>query len=297
MVFAFANLDRYNQQQGNFNVNITQGTGNLFGIKPGRTYNVRNIAAYTAYDGNRRNYWLWGSSGIAGSNVLANGIYVSLNPVPSTDGGWTNAPFEPQYLRLYDVTPPAAPAAPTAPKPYAIGTSVTFTWPALVDSDGGVSGYHVLVGTSPGTSNVFNAVVSGTSVTVTNGIGATLYAQVSAINNAGIEGPISAVSAGTILLDPNGDYDHDGMSNAAEDLAGTNPLDAASVLSILSLADGNLLTWSSVSGKTYRVWATADLTTNFLPISAIVTGAGPAATYLDTPATNSSKFYRINVFP
>ena len=297
VVFAFANLDRYNQQQGNFNVNITQGTGNLFGIKPGRAYNVRNIAAYTAYDSNRRKYWLWGSSGIAGSNVLANGIYVSLNPVPSTDGGWTNAPFEPQYLRLYDVTPPAAPAAPTAPKPYAIGTSVTFTWPALVDSDGGVSGYHVLVGTSPGTSNVFNAVVSGTSVTVTNGIGATLYAQVSAINNAGIEGPISAVSAGTILLDPNGDYDHDGMSNAAEDLAGTNPLDAASVLSILSLADGNLLTWSSVSGKTYRVWATADLTTNFLPISAIVTGAGPAATYLDTPATNSSKFYRINVFP
>jgi hypothetical protein len=43
------------------------------------------------------------------------------------------------------------------------------------------------------------------------------------------------------------------MSNAAEDLAGTNPLSDASVLRILSLDAGNLLTWSSVSGKTYRV--------------------------------------------
>jgi len=43
------------------------------------------------------------------------------------------------------------------------------------------------------------------------------------------------------VLDPNGDYDHDGMSNAAEDLAGTNPLEANTVLRILSLANGNLL--------------------------------------------------------
>ena len=55
------------------------------GIKPGRTYNARNIAAYTAYDGNRRNYWLWGAGGIAGSNLLANGVLVSLNPVPAAN--------------------------------------------------------------------------------------------------------------------------------------------------------------------------------------------------------------------
>lgn len=297
VVFAFANLDRNNQQQGSFNVNITQGSGNLFGIKADRTYNVRNIAAYTAYDGNRRNYWLWGSSGLAGSNVLANGVFVSLNPVPGTDGGWTNAPFEAQYLKLYDVTPPAAPAAPSTPKPYALGPSATFTWPALVDLDGGISGYHVLVGTAAGGSNVFNGIVSGTTVTVTNSIGATLYARVSAINNAGIEGPFSPASTGTILLDPNGDNDHDGMSNTAEDLAGTNPLDGNSMLRILGLADGNLLTWSSISGKTYRVWATCDLATNFVPISGVVTAASPTATYLDTAATNATRFYRVNVLP
>jgi hypothetical protein len=134
-------------------------------------------------------------------------------------------------------------------------------------------------------------------VTVTNTIGATLYARVGAINNAGIEGPFSPTSAGTILLDPNGDYDRDGMSNTAEDLAGTNPLDANSLLRILNLADGNLLTWSSVSGKTYRVWATTDPTTNFAPISGVVTAAGPTATCLGPAATNASRFYRVNVLP
>ena len=54
-------------------------------------------------------------------------------------------------------------------------------------------------------------------------IGRTLYARVSAINNAGIEGAFGSVSAGTILLDSLGDYDGDGMNNANEDLAGTNP--------------------------------------------------------------------------
>ena len=93
-------------------MNITQNGANLFGIQPGRIYNVRNIAAYTAIDPNRRNYWLWGS-GIAGSNVLANGVFVSLNPVPTSNAGWTTAPFEAQYLKLYDVTPPATLAAPS----------------------------------------------------------------------------------------------------------------------------------------------------------------------------------------
>src|ERR1017187_5905765 len=202
VVFAFANLDRNNQQQGNFNVNITQNGANLFGIKAGRTYNVRNIAAYTAYDPNRRNYWLWGAGGTAGSNVLANGVFVALNPVPTADSTWTNAPFEAQYLKLYDVTPPAAPAAPSTPKPYAIGTNATFSWPALVDPDGGIAAYHVEVGTSPGGSNVVNLTVASTTVTATNTCGQTLYARVSAINNAGTEGPFSPNSAGTILLDP-----------------------------------------------------------------------------------------------
>jgi hypothetical protein len=165
------------------------------------------------------------------------------------------------------------------------------------DPEGGISGYHVIIGTSPGASNVFDAIITGTTVTVTNGYGQTLYARVSAISNAGIEGAPGPNSAGTILLDPNGDYDGDGMSNVAEDIAGTNPLDATSVLRILNLANGNLLTWSSISNKTYRVFAAADLGTNFVPISGVITANTFTSSYLDSAATNSTKFYRINVLP
>ena len=196
-----------------------------------------------------------------------------------------------------DQCPLRGAVSPATPKPYAIGASATFSWPALVDPDGGISAYHIQVGTSPGGSDVLNATVAGTTASAASTYGHTLYARVSAINNAGIEGPFSPNSAGTILLDPNGDDDHDGMSNAAEDLAGTNPLDINSVLRILGLADGNQLTWSSVSGKTYRVFATSDIATNFVPISGVVTAAGPTAIYLDTAATNSPRFYRVNVLP
>jgi glycosidase len=296
VVFAFANLDRNNNQQGNFNVNITQNGGNLFGIKSKRTYNVKNLAAYTAIDPNRRNNWLIPGN-ISGTNLLSNGLFALLKKVPATDAAWATDPFEAQYLKLYDVTPPPTPAAPTSSKPYAIGNVAGFTWSGVSDPEGGISGYHIVVGTSGGASNVFDGIVAGLAVTVTNTIGQTLYARVSAINNAGIEGAFSASSPGVILLDPNGDYDGDGMSNSAEDLAGTNPLDANSVLRILSLANGNLLTWSSISSKTYCVQATANLTTNFVPISGVITATAPTTTYLDTPATNAQKFYRISIVP
>src|SRR6185369_12495803 len=103
VVFAFANLDRNNNQQGNFNLNITQNGSNLFGIKPARAYNVRNIAAYTGIDPDRRGYWLIPGN-VFGSNLLNNGLFVLLKKVPTSDSAWGTDPFEAQYLKLYDVT-------------------------------------------------------------------------------------------------------------------------------------------------------------------------------------------------
>lgn len=296
VVFAFANLDRNNNQSGTFNVNITQNSANLFGIKSNRTYNVKNIAAYTAFDGNRRNVWLWGG-GIAGSNVLANGIFVGMNKVPASNAAWESAPFEAQYLKLYDVTPPPTPGTPAAPAAYVVGTSVTFVWTNVVDVEGGISGYHVLVGTNPTGSNVFNGTVGVISNTVSGSYGQTLYARVAAVNNAGIEGALSAASSGTILLDPNVDSDGDGMSNSAEDLAGTNPLDSTSRLQILSMTPDHLLTWSSVSGKTYTVMGTTSLVSNFSPVSGVITSTAPTTAFTDPAATNQSKFYRVKLGP
>ncbi|HYV37977.1 MAG TPA: hypothetical protein VE988_19990, partial [Gemmataceae bacterium] len=231
-----------------------------------------------------------------GSNLLNNGLFVLLKKVPTTDGAWATDPYEAQYLKLYDVTPPPAPNAPATSRPYAIGASAKFSWIAVADPEGGISGFHLTAGTSPGGSNVFDGIVPSTT-SVTGAIGQTLYARVSAINNAGVEGSFSPNSSGTILLDPNGDYDGDGMNNANEDLAGTNPLDSNSVLRILSISTNNLVTWSSVSGKTYRVLATAILPTNFIPISGLITAANSTASFLDTGATNIQRFYRVNVLP
>ena len=297
VVFGFVNLDRNNNQYGTFNVNITQGVGNLFGIKSNRFYNAKNLAAYTGADANRRNDWQWGTGGVAGSNILANGIFVVLNKVPTTNSGWTNAPYEAQYLKLSDVTPPPTPATPVALAAYVVGTNVTFTWSAVTDSEGGVSGYHVIIGTTPGGSNVFDGIISATSKIGTGNYGETLYARVSAINNAGIEGGSSAMSAGIILLDPAADTDGDGMSNGSEEIAGTNPLDATSALRILNLTTGNLLTWSSVSGKTYQVLASPGLGTNFDPISGVITAISTTANHLDSSATNSVRLYRVGVLP
>ncbi|HLZ54114.1 MAG TPA: hypothetical protein VKS19_06500, partial [Verrucomicrobiae bacterium] len=275
VVFAFTSLDRNNAQTGNFDVNITQNGSNLFGIQPNRLYNVKNIAAYLGADPNRRNDWLWngGTGGIAGSNLLANGVFVLLNPVPTSNAGWTNAPFEAQYLKLYDVTPPPTPSAPGigTTNNYVFTNVVTFTWPAVSDPQGGVIGYYVIVGTTPGGSDVFSGIVTGTSLTVTNNFGVHLYSEVSAINNAGIQGAASASSVGVALVNP-----------------GWIP-----VLNILS---SSVLSWNSVSGKTYQVWSTTNLSVPFSTLGGLINAVGPIARYTNS-LVSGTRYFRVQFFP
>jgi len=272
VVFAFSTLNRDAAQSGNFNVNITQNGTNLFGIKPGRIYNVKNISAYTALDPNRRNYWLWPGGGTAGSNVLANGIYVGLNPVPTSNAAWATNPFEAQYLKLYDVTPPPAPSAPGigSTNNYVFGNTVTFTWAAVSDSEGGVTGYHVLVGTTPGGSDVTNVVVNGTSLTVAGGFGAHLYATVTAVNNANIESSTST-SSGIALLNP-------------------------AWVPVATMPARNLLGWSSVSGQTYQVWSTTNLSLPFAPFSGVLTSTATSFAFTNSP-TNAARYFKIQLLP
>jgi glycosidase len=271
VVLAFVNLDVTNGHQGIYEINISQNGTNVLGIAPGRMYNVRNIAAYLEADPNRAAYWLWGTNGIAGSNLLANGVSVALNPVPTTSAGWTNAPFEAQYLKLYDVTPPATLAAPTAKGPYVIGNSVTFSWLPLNDPVGGVSGYQIIVGTSPGASNVFNGAVQNTTLSVTNIYGATLYAEVMAISNAGVAGPASASSAGVLLVNP-------------------------SWIPALSLQGSSVLNWTSVSGLTYQVWFSTNLGIPFTTMGGVITASG-AITRSTNNLADPARFFRVQVIP
>ncbi len=113
VIFAFVNLGVNNSNlvnnnfpnSGTFNVNITQNGSNLFGIQPGATYNVINIAAYTGQNNSQpsRAYTFLWTNNRTGSDILANGIYVGLNAVPTNVTGWNTAPYEPQYLKLMDM--------------------------------------------------------------------------------------------------------------------------------------------------------------------------------------------------
>ncbi len=308
VVFAFSNLRTETAQSETFNVNITQGPGNLFGIKTGRTYNVKNIAAYigpagNGFDQTRRNQWLWGS-GVAGGTLFANGVFIGLNALPATNAAWITAPFEAQYLKLYDVTPPPVVSQPSAAKGYAIGTSAGFSWTAASDPEGGISSYRLIVGTTPSGSNVFNSSVGNvTSASVAGIVGQTLYARVVSLNNAGIESTsASTASAAVRLLTAGGDEDVDGLSNEAEDIAGTDPLNGSSALKIAESsrpsATSFTVVWSSVPGKVYRVQASADMVTPFADISGdLPATAGATTSYTDTSATGARKFYRVRVVP
>jgi glycosidase len=268
VVFAFTPLDRNSPQSGTFNVNITQNGANLFGVKSNRIYNVKNISAYTGIDGNRRNVWQWGA-GIAGSNVLANGIFVALNPVPTANGGWANNPFEAQYLKLYDVTPPPAPSLGVMTN-FVFANHATFTWSSVTDNEGGISGYHVWLGTTPGGSNVFNGIIGETLLSVTNEFGAHLYVTVTAVNNAGIES-VASSNQGIALLNP-------------------------AWIPVAGLNFPNRLNWSSVAGQLYQVWTTTNLLEAFVPFGGSVLATNAVCT-VTNDFNAAARYFKIQLIP
>ncbi len=121
VVFAFVNLDLRSASTTppgrSFDVDVPFGGANIFGIRRDHRYQVRNIAATAV---NERKTCLWPDS-VTGANLLANGIYVSLNRLPDNDAGWSTSPYEAQYLKLIDLT--ASPKACSATAPDAAGNT------------------------------------------------------------------------------------------------------------------------------------------------------------------------------
>ena len=110
VVLAFVNLTvgaaETSQSGSNFSLNVDadhDGMNDL-GIVPTHLYNVKNIAAYSGIDMHRREKFLWAIPR-TGADLIQNGIFIELNKVPSTPAAWSNLPFEPQYLKVFDVTP------------------------------------------------------------------------------------------------------------------------------------------------------------------------------------------------
>jgi hypothetical protein len=301
VVFAFVNTNRDASPSGNFHVNqdVNGNGSNDYGINPTRTYNVRNIAAYTNIDPNRRTYLLWANGGRTGSDILNNGIFVSMNRVPTDNATWSTAPYEPQYLKLYDVTAPStSPGGATTANGfnYSLGDSaITVSWaPAPPDAAGVQPVYRVSYSANGGPVTTF--VTSNTSFLLNGTIGQTYTVTVTAVNPNDNSKVGPSTTATVKFLDPAADDDGDGMNNAAEDASGTNPLNPTSVLRIGSVTRTGgdaLVTWTSVVGKQYQVETAASPNGAYTPVGPVIS-ATSSMTSATVPAT-SRTFYHVKL--
>lgn len=97
------------------------------------------------------------------------------------------------------------------------------------------------------------------------------------------------------------DTDGDGMNNWQEWVAGTNPVDATSLLKMLApsfTVSGTTVQWQSVSGKTYFIQRSSDLSvpTSFSTLQGNLAGHAGTTTYTDLTATGPGPFfYRVGV--
>jgi hypothetical protein len=146
---------------------------------------------------------------------------------------------------------------------------------------------------------------------MTNSLVATVMLTVTAPADANTNGLPDAWEASYGITDPSGDADHDGQSNFAEYLAGTNPTNAASVLKVIAAdydPDGPFtLTWSSVGGTRYRVQysngdANGGVNGAFTDIVRDIDSEfdlspyGTASTQsFSLASTNTARYYRIQV--
>jgi len=103
---------------------------------------------------------------------------------------------------------------------------------------------------------------------------------------------------GNLTADATADSDGDGTTNLMEYLAGTNPSSAASVFRPAShVAGGNLvLTVPTVSGRSYRVWGTANLQGSWTQHDTIAgDGSSVAWEYLMSQSATGRYFLKIEI--
>ncbi len=297
VVLAFTNLNRNATSADTFR--IPQALADLMGLRnsANRTYNVKNIAAYLGRNNEhpgRRSQWLWGS-GRTGSDIVSNGVYVSLNPVPTTDGAWATHPYEAQFLKVYDVTPLPAPSAPPQVEAYALDGNVTFSWSPVTDPEGLQPLYKLTLTRSDNVVQHFET--SATSFQVSGlppGVTATATITTLNPNKNDVASSPTSTSSPTRSLTSDGDEDGDGVKNAAEVTAGTDPLSAASRFQINQVTSENgggfTLQWQAFPGRTYAVERSTSLTEGSWTTLASGLTAG---SFTDSNPPSERAFYRI----
>lgn len=95
---------------------------------------------------------------------------------------------------------------------------------------------------------------------------------------------------------PAADSDHDGESNLAEFLAGTNPTNALSCLELVSISTpvaGVSLSWASETGKLYSVQSGASPTGAWNIIATNLPATPPVNTFNSNASATNKAFFRI----
>lgn len=297
VVLGFVNLDRNNPHSNTFG--IPPALADLLGLTAGREYNVRNIAAHTGLVPGRDEIWLWDEDKDR-DEIVNDGIFVSLHGVPNNTAGWTNFPYEAQYLKIYDVTAP--PGMASAPEPttdlhYVLSESVDFEWAEVVDPEGLVA-YEVIIDRD---GVITTNLTTDTSYEVTGSFGQQVSVTVRPVNphmtaNAGSESPQSAT---VWLLDPDVSYDGTGVTAGDQDIAGTDPLEADSVFRINQGATSAQLSFEAQPGRVYQILYSDDsLTAGTNMIWNLLGGrtntTGTVSFEADPPASGT-RFYRLEV--
>lgn len=105
---------------------------------------------------------------------------------------------------------------------------------------------------------------------------------------------------GDLTRDGSGDFDGDGMSDLAEFLAGTNPLDSDLMLRVQNVSGGEAaslfqIEWSAIPGLVYRVQYNQSLLPHeWYDLPGDVTAESHTGSKLDDTFTGTAKrFYRV----
>ena len=185
---------------------------------------------------------------------------------------------------------------------YLIGTnSITGSWTGFSDAGSGIARYIcALTNRSPSTNSQCTLTPSATLTGIRPD--ATNVLSVWAVDNLGLVG--TAASMPFLALSPNGDWDADGMLNASENTAGTDPAKPGSLFLLKLQSSGNsgifILRWPSLTNRLYTL-AQADTLlpqgTNWTLMTNWIRIPGVAGTMICTDQVENipARFYRITV--